>query len=801
MKKQAWRMKAPFRGYRVAAVGMAAVLVCSFCFGCGSGTGKKAGGEYAGQGKPEGTEGIGRIAKTEVEEEREGEGGRAYDGSGKDGMENAQSTVKEDGKGESRREAGENGADAQNIDSQNNDAQNNKEGEMGKDEWKWKDKKVKEAVYAALGCGDGEVPGKGEIEALEWLRIPSAQEVKTFRDLEHLTGLEYLSLSYSYGKKVSAIDLDGVMVPGLKELEISGCDLDGNGLLTRLSGFPQLTGLYLINCGLEDISFLEGLPQLTHISFYGNKITDIAPLAFCRELVEISLAYNHISDIGVIKQLEKLEEAGLHGNEITSIEPLRGLRYLKGVNVTSNQITDLSPLENCIQLEALGAGDNRITDITPLKKLTRLYNLALDYNQIEDIGALEQMADMNWLGLSNNRITDFTPVVGMKDLFYLSIFYNPGRNIGELAFSVPELYLGTAETENCPDEKKAELEKAQQWLDKLYSGEGIVAEDVAFGDLDGDGREDMAVTGTVEADGEEKESMDFGDNFRRIYVLLREGKDSFLPVEPVETLAFWEGGIYGDPYQGICISGGKLVVETYGGSNWRWGYRSVYTYGNENGQMEETMEMELEHFVYTDGYDWSVKDYETGSRRDYVIAGGQEGVMQKLLIAGADEAQRDGLMKAQDKVLGKMAGEKGVDLPPVWFGACLPKVAADGEPYAYTAHDSLCNTKEKTASVLEKAAGEFLTDAAAVPIMAYTSEEIKGNYDTLAGVEVPGDFYFGWADGKPVRLSYRNLLLGENGAFVHVLSWEEPGEDAESWAEKAVVYYREDTGTFEKADR
>ena len=99
-------MKAPFRGYRVAAVGMAAVLVCSFCFGCGSGTGKKAGGEYAGQGKPEGTEGIGRIAKTEVEEEREGEG-RAYDGSGKDGTENAQSTVNEDGKGESRREAGE----------------------------------------------------------------------------------------------------------------------------------------------------------------------------------------------------------------------------------------------------------------------------------------------------------------------------------------------------------------------------------------------------------------------------------------------------------------------------------------------------------------------------------------------------------------------------------------------------------------------------------------------------------------------------------------------------------------------
>lgn len=792
MREQVWKIGASFRGCRAVALGMAAVLMCGFCFGCGSGMGKQAGGEYAGEGKAEDTEGIGRIAKTEMEGERGGEDGKVYDEDGKDGTEHAGGTV-EGGRGESRREAGEDGTDAQ----------INKEGEMREDEWKWKDKKVKEAVYAALGCGDGEVPGNGEIEALECLRIPNAQEVKTFRDLEHLTGLEDLSLFYSSNsnKKAPAIDLDFAMVPGLKVLEISGCNLEGNELLTRLSGFLQLTRLYLINCGIENISFLEELPQLTHISFYGNEITDITPLASCRDLVEISLACNHISDISVIKQLEKLEEAGLHGNEISSIEPLRGLRNLKGVNITSNQIADLSPLEDCYRLEALGAGDNRITDITPLKKLTRLYNLALDYNQIGDISALEQMADMNWLGLSNNRITDFMPIEGMKDLFYLSIFNNPGRNIGELAFSVPELYLGTSETEICPAEKKAELEKAQQWLDKLYPGEGIVAEDVAFGDLDGDGREDMAVTGTVEAGAEEKETMDFGDTFRRIYVLLRDGKDSFLPVEPVETLPSWGGGVYGDPYQGICISDGKLVAETYGGSNWRWGYRNVYTYENENGQMEETMEISLEHFVYTDGYDWSVKDYETGNRRDYVITGGQEGVMKKLLIAGVDEAQRDGLMKAQDKVLGKMAGEKGVDLPPVWFGACLPEIAAEGAPYAYTAHDSLCNTKEKTASVLEKAAGEFLTDAAAVPVMAYTSEEIKGNYDTLTGVEVPGDFYFGWADGKPVRLFYRNLLWQENGAFVHVLSWEEPGEDAQEWSEKAVVYYREDTGMFEKAER
>ena len=73
MREQVWKIGASFRGCRAVALGMAAVLMCGFCFGCGSGMGKQAGGEYAGEGKAEDTEGIGRIAKTEMEGERGGE--------------------------------------------------------------------------------------------------------------------------------------------------------------------------------------------------------------------------------------------------------------------------------------------------------------------------------------------------------------------------------------------------------------------------------------------------------------------------------------------------------------------------------------------------------------------------------------------------------------------------------------------------------------------------------------------------------------------------------------------------------
>ncbi len=684
---------------------------------------------------------------------------------------------------------GRNGAEQTDADGQEAD-----EG-VSEAEPDWKDEKVKAAVYSVLGYGDGEAPDRAEIERLEWLGITDAGEVETFRDLSGLPNLKGLSLSYR-GEEAVFIDLDGAMAPKLEELEISGCNLDGNEFLGRLSGFPRLTNLYLTRCGIEDVSFLEELPQITHLSFYANEITDISPMASCRELVEISLAYNHIRDISAIKELEKLEELGIHGNEISSLEPLRGLRKLKGINVTSNRITDLSPLENSVWLEALGAGDNQITDIAPLKKLTRLYNLALDYNEIEDISALEQMKEMNWLGLSNNRIGDFGPITGMEQLFFLSVYNNPDRNIGKLAFYVPELYLGTADTEYCPADKKEALEKAQQWLDKVYPEDGIRAEDVTFGDLNGDGAEDMAVTGVSEVSEEDAEQTEFGDTYRKIYVLLRDGEDSFFAAEPVETLASWMGGIYGDPYQGICISDGKLVEETYGGSNWRWGYRHVYAY--ENGRMEEEMEIELEHFVYTDGYSWSVTDCATGNRKDYVITGSMEGRMKKLLVAdSADLAQAESVMAECGEVLGQMEKEKGVKLPETGFYDCLPEIAAEGEPYGYIAHDPLCETEEETASVLEKAAGKFLADAAALPVTAYTSEKIKGNYDILAGVSVPEVFYIGWADGKAVRLSYKNLLSDGNGAFVHGISWEE-ADGEERWTETAVVYYEEETGMFRR---
>ena len=42
-----------------------------------------------------------------------------------------------------------------------------------------------------------------------------------------------------------------------------------------------------------------------------------------------------------------------------------------------------------------------------------------------------------------------------------------------------------------------------------------------------------------------------------------------------------EGGTLGDPFQGIAIKNGLLLIEHYGGSNLRWSYTHKYRFQNK----------------------------------------------------------------------------------------------------------------------------------------------------------------------------------------------------------------------------
>ena len=641
------------------------------------------------------------------------------------------------------------------------------------DESDWDDEYVRQAVYNGVQSNYDTAPSREEIMELTVLQISGAEHIKTLHDLQKLPQLASLTLTGSEGGEIH-YDLEPDMAPSLDELIFENLSLGEADFLAEL---PDIKVLGMICCGLTDISFLDKYPSLTEVSFYRNEIQDISPLTNCKDLEVISLAYNDVSDIGALSQLPNLKEAGLQGNRIADLEGLQNLGRLEAVNLNSNQITDLSPLEGLKGLTALGAADNRIEDITPLKGMTKMYNLSLDVNAISDISALSDMRKMQYLGLSQNLIEDYTPIMEMERLYSLSVRGNPGQDIGKLVLT-PWLMMGGAY-----ESGEEELERMQEYLNLYYPGKEILAEDFAIGDLNGDGVEDLAVTGLLD----KEEVSDFGDKERYVYLFISKEDGSFIPLTPVATLSPDSGGVYGDPYAGVIITDNMLAVQVYGGSNWRWGSTSVYQY--EKGEMKAKWETDIAHFVFTSGMDYTIYDREKGQWKHYVAVGDTERYKELLLIE-EDNGEADARKEELDLLLGQFKDEFQKPLPEIRVGDMAPELAGwfDYHIYDYDAAREPC-------WVLEKAAEEFLTNAQSLPTVCYTSEEIRASYEKLIGVKPPEQFYIGFMEGAPVFLYYSGCAQQED-SFIHGLRLCRPDEEGEYWVKDGQIYYDEKTDTF-----
>ncbi len=595
----------------------------------------------------------------------------------------------------------------------------------------WQDQIVKQAVYHEAVASEDGMPSVEEIMNIRCLQIEDADQAADFQDL--------------------------TMLSNLREL-------------------------YILRSGLTDISFVKKLPELEEISFYGNEIQNISPLAVCKNLKVLSLGFNKIEDITPLAELTGLKELGLQGNQIKDIEALRFLPELEGVNLNGNQITDLSPLSGKTGLTALGAGYNQIKDISPLKGMNQLYNLALDMNQISDIRVLAEMTQLEHLGLAYNQIEDFEPVKGMEKLFLLSVMGNPGQDIGNLIF-VPMLNMGSGGMLT-----KEDIGEAQEYLDLYYPGQEIEAGDIVWGDLNGDGIKDLAIAGLSERD------EDMYDMYcRKIYPFLGQKDGSLRPLDGIETLDPESGGIYGDPYQGMIITDKKLVIQVYGGSNWRWGDTRVYEY--ENGSMVEKWKMEINHWLMTEGLDWRIYDGERNLYQSYAIAGDIEG-KKNVLLVGQGKIDEGVYFNLEQEVLSDRIKDfeemMGKDLPQVNDANVMPSIGRGD--YEYQVYDTLLSVEYKPEQVIKMASEKFMTDSVALPVFIYSSDEILDSYVKLTGLEVPKNFYLGMNKGEPKLLVYAECRQNEKGSFVHTLRLFEVCEKL--WVREKEIYFDEEQGKF-----
>lgn len=650
----------------------------------------------------------------------------------------------------------------------------------------WSDDPFWTAVRRAVDP-NGELTEE-EIMSAESIRFLDCGDIDLSK-LRHFENLQNLTLTFRSGNEEWP-DLAGIAeLSGLKKLDIDGYPIEEN--TEFLAKLTSLEELYLTRCELNDIGFLEKFPNLTHASFYGNQIKDVSPLAACTKLCELSVGYNQIEDITPLASLGDMENLGVQNNGISDISPLKNMSKLVKLNISSNKVSDLSPIAERTDMTDLGATANEIEDISPLKGMKKLRNLALDGNRIQNIAPIKNAVEMEYLGLSQNEIEDMSPVWGMKKLFYLSVGENPAENIGERIVTPMTKFGNIYDNRESEEwqEKKAEAQKIFEDVFAEYAGAATAYEDFFWGDLNGDGRDDLMMTcqNNNWQDGEE-------DCSRKVFVMMAGKDGAYEPHCTLGTRGPDAGGVYGDPYDGIYCVDGMLVVKSYGGSNFRWEETDIYRYAKEG--MEKLWELSLNNYVFTSGYDWYVNDCRRGIERKYAIAGCWEGEMVKTLLYSTEDAQRqEELVKERDGIYEEMMEQWDVELPQMISYFYQPNIDGDGY-YEYRYHDALIELQKSPEELMSEAAEKYMEDTVKLPIDMYASEEIKQNYDHLAGVDLPAHFYLGKIDGEVSMLYYDGCSMEDDGA-VHYFQVRQPSADGEWWNEEGRIWYRESLGVWE----
>lgn len=396
--------------------------------------------------------------------------------------------------------------------------------------------------------------------------IDSLEALSLFPNLRQLT--------IRIGERDDSVITDFTPISSLSRLEYLwiSYEKDGEIDLSFLDQMPAITELFLTHCKIEDVSFLKQMPQLQCLSLYQTPVEDLAVLENLSNLVELALFGNeNAKNMETVGKLTKMQDLGMQNCGIEDIGFLSGLTELRGVNLNGN----------------------RITDITPLAQLSRL----------------------NQVGISDNQIEDLSPLAGKEELMYAAVFGNPVESL-EPVWEVPLLlYADQGVTEE-------EETVIADWLAEHYpEAEEFVCIDFIEGDLNGDGLQDMAFVADSEAF-DVYEGEDFPERMpeeRRLFILLQQEDGSWVEQTDVPPLGpEMSGGMRGDPYRGIFMQAGYLLIKEGWGSSSGSNQTEIYEY--RNGSLAPVRQIKVDDYNFAQGYDVEVQNKRTGTWQKYAIA-------------------------------------------------------------------------------------------------------------------------------------------------------------------------------------
>ena len=234
----------------------------------------------------------------------------------------------------------------------------------------------------------------------------SDNEILDINDLFKFNNLKELSLANN-----SIHDLKPIKnLKGHIKLNISGIKLDKN--ILRLLSKMQFEELYVANCDLSDLDFLEGHKEIKRLDISNNSIRDIGILKMYRkELAYLNIAWNPIDDLTPLAEwapytlLNDKRNAEFPGVEfdITGIQ-LEEIEEDKGIRILKEMLFHKLTAKNCglknaslvryqLKIEYLDISNNPIEDIAGTDNLKFLKemvakNTLIDGDKIIIFGVL-----------------------------------------------------------------------------------------------------------------------------------------------------------------------------------------------------------------------------------------------------------------------------------------------------------------------------------------------------------------------------------------------------------------------------
>ncbi len=278
-----------------------------------------------------------------------------------------------------------------------------------------------------------------ELSALSVLELEDNGSVEDYGPVGQLTGLKELTINKNTSAKdpdlsgltsLERLDICGFMslsslmnMSQLKDLSVHGCNLDGIGSLSTLSGLERLTcySVWSSSGPLREVSFIDGMTNLKHLDFYGLDRDEIWG-AFDRGIEifgDISNAFNHpgletlILNEGTFEidfkklsenpSLKHLEMKNVYLEENFYVESYAGMTDAWFDDVSFDEHKEF--LMNYPGLEVLYLDGNQLTDIQFVTALKNLTHLGIQDNYVTDLSALNQLEKLQYLDIRMNPIS------------------------------------------------------------------------------------------------------------------------------------------------------------------------------------------------------------------------------------------------------------------------------------------------------------------------------------------------------------------------------------------------------------